>query len=138
MDRDVLIVGGGRVGRHVAGQLPPQRNAVTIVERDPETCERLRADGAAVIEGDGTEPAVFGAADPGTVDVVAALTNDTETNLAVCELATERASAATTILRIARDGEQDYGYRSAVDHVIYPAETAATVTAGRIERVPVG
>lgn len=137
MVRNVLIVGGGRVGRHVAERLGAQRNAVTVVERDPETCDRLRETGPTVVQGDGTDADVLGAAGLAAADVVAALSNDTETNLTVCENAAETAPTATTILRIARDGEQDYGHRRAVDHVVYPAAAAADLTAGQIQHATV-
>jgi trk system potassium uptake protein TrkA len=88
-----------------------------------------------VIEGDGSDPDVFERADPGGADVVTALTNDTEVNLAVCELSGEFAPEARIILRIARDGEQAYGHRSIVDDVVYPAAAGADVAVERITRV---
>jgi len=135
MASTVLIVGGGRVGRHVAEQLSEQRNTVTVIERDPERCDQVAPSVSRVIEGSGTDPEVFAQADPERLDVVAALTDDTKTNLTVCELAREHAPQASTILRIARDGEQDYGHRSIVDRVVYPAAAAADVTADQITRL---
>ena len=88
-----------------------------------------------MIEGDGSDPDVLGAADPEEADVVAALTNDTDVNLAVCERAREVAPEARTILRIARDGEQAYGHRGIVDDVVYPAAAGARVAVERITRV---
>jgi len=87
-----------------------------------------------VIQGDGTDPETLGEATLSEADVVAALTDDTEINLTVCETAKERAPNARTILRIARDGEQDYGYRTFVDHTVYPAAAGADVALEQITR----
>ncbi|WP_436934129.1 potassium channel family protein [Halovenus marina] len=132
MNRHIVLVGGGRVGQHVAEQLSPARNTVTIVERDPQKCDELDADANRVIEGDGTDLQTFGSVDLSAVDIVAALTNDTRTNLTVCELAKDGNPDTVTLLRIARDGEQDYGHRSFVDHVVYPAAAGAAVTVDQI------
>lgn len=135
MGRHVIIVGGGRVGRHAAEQLSEEQYTVTIIERDSEKCTQLAPKVSQVIEGDGTNPDVFKQVDPTTADVVAAVTNDTDVNLSVCEMAYETASNVQTILRIARDGEQDYGHRNFVDHIVYPAAAGADVTVDRITRV---
>jgi trk system potassium uptake protein TrkA len=132
MTRQIVLVGGGRVGRHVAEQLSPARNTVTIIERDPEKVDELAAEANHVVEGDGTDLASFEAVDLTAVDIVAGLTNDTRTNLTVCEIAKEANPDTETLLRIARDGEQDYGHRSFVDHVVYPAAAGAAVTTEQI------
>lgn len=135
MRKHVIIVGGGRVGRHVAEQLGEDQYTVTIVELDPRKCEQLAPKVSEVIEGDGTDPDVFERASPTEADVIAALTNDTEVNLAVCEMAHEVAPDARTILRISRDGEHAYGYRSFVDDIVYPAAAGATAAVDRIDRL---
>jgi trk system potassium uptake protein TrkA len=135
MRNHVIIVGGGRVGRHVAEQLGEEQYTVTVVERDPRRCEQIAPRVGDVVEGDGTDPEVFERADPTSADVVAALTDDTAVNLAVCEMAHEMAPDARTILRIARDGEHAYGYRSFVDDVVYPAAAGATAAVDRITRL---
>lgn len=135
MTRKVLIVGGGRVGRHVAERLSEERNTVTIIELDPEKCEQVSPKVSRVIQGDGTDPEVIEQANPGEADVVAALTNDTDVNLSICEMVHETAPEVRTILRIARDGEQDYGHRRFVDDIVYPAAAGAAVAEERISRV---
>jgi len=134
MTRNVLIVGGGRVGRRVAKQLSEEKNSVTVVELDTAKCEQVSPRVNAVLQGDGTDHAVLEEANLTEADVVAALTNDTDVNLAICEMVSERAPEARTILRIARDGEQDYGYRRFVDDIVYPAAAGATAAVERISR----
>jgi trk system potassium uptake protein TrkA len=135
MTRNIVIVGAGRVGRHVAEQLREERNAVTVIEQNQANCEQVASKVNRVIEGDGSDPEVFGQVDLSTVDVVAALTDNTEVNLAVCEMASDKNADVKTILRIARDGEQDNAHRHFVDSVVYPAAAGADVTLDRITSV---
>jgi trk system potassium uptake protein TrkA len=135
MTTRVIIVGGGRVGRHTAEQLSEVQNSVTVIELDSAVCEQISPKVSRVVCGDGTDPDVLARADLAEADVVAALTDDTDVNLAVCERARETSPEVRTILRIARDGEQDYGYRSFVDDVVYPAAAGAEVAVDRINRV---
>jgi len=133
MSRHVIIVGGGRVGRHSAASLTDNGCVVTVIERDPEKCETFpRHYVSRLIEGDGTDIDTLQRANPATATVVAGLTNDTETNLTVCELASEVAPDARTLLRISADGEQDYAHLEHVDSVIYPAALGATAAVDRI------
>lgn len=129
----VLIVGGGRVGRITAVNLTEVRYTVTIIERDAEK-EVAIPDHilGRVIIGDGTDVEIFKEANPTTADVIAGLTNDTATNLEVCELADELVPEARTLARISADGEEDYAYLDHVDNVVYPAAAGAVVATNLI------
>jgi trk system potassium uptake protein TrkA len=135
MVRNVVIVGGGRVGRHVAEELGEAQHRITIVEIDPERCQQAPPKVRRVVEGDGTDPEVLEKADLAHADVVAALTDDTGVNLTVCDTVSEAVPDVRTILRIARDGEQEHGHRHSVDSIVYPAAAGAAVTVDRIERM---
>ena len=134
MRKDIVVIGAGRVGRRVVEQLDSGRQSITVIEPDPETCEQLSTKHNRVIQGDGTDAETLQRANLSDADVVAALTDNTEINLTVCETAKERAPDVKTILRIARDGEQDYGYRTFVDHTVYPAAAGADVALEQITR----
>ena len=131
--RNAVIVGGGRVGRRTAAKITERGYTVTIVEADEEKAETLSIPPSSrVIVGDGSNVEVLKEANPTMADVVAGLTNDTDTNLAVCELAHELVSEVTTVLRIGADGEQDYAYLNHVDNIVYPAAAGASVAATQI------
>lgn len=132
MSKHVIIVGGGRVGRHVAAELVPAQYTVTVMERDPEQCRTFPTHLATVVEGDGTDIEVFERANPALADAVLGVTNDTETNLAVCELANELTEGVRTLVRIAQDGEQDYAHLGYVDNIIYPPALAAETAVERM------
>jgi trk system potassium uptake protein TrkA len=131
--RNAVIVGGGRVGRRTAAKITERGYTVTIVEADEKKAESLSVPPSSrVVVGDGADVEVFKEANPTMADVVAGLTNDTDTNLAVCELAREVVPEATTVLRINADGEQDYAYLNHVDNIVYPAAAGASVAATQI------
>jgi trk system potassium uptake protein TrkA len=133
MSDHIIIVGGGRVGRHAAAELNPSRHTISVIERDAEQCKNFPQHLASdVIEGDGTDLDVFEAANPALADAVLGVTNDTATNLAVCELTKELSEGTRTMARIAYDGEQDYAHLGHVDNIIYPPAVAAEVAVDRI------
>ena len=133
MLRQIVIVGGGRVGRHSAAKLTDNGFRVTIIEKDSKKCEQFPNPLAGrIIEGDGTDIDVLEEANPATADVIAGLTDDVKTNLLVCELARNLAPGAETHLRIAEDGQEAYAHLEHVDHVVYPAALAATETVDQI------
>lgn len=136
MSRHVVVVGGGRVGRRVSASLTEAGCLVTVIERDREQCERFpRSQASRVIEGDGTDVDTFERSNPATARVVAGLTNDTQTNLTVCELAGELAPDAATVLRIASRGQEDYAYLDHVDTTVYPAALGADAVVDRVVSV---
>ena len=131
--RQVIVVGGGRVGRRTAARLSKSGYTVTVIERDGAKRERIAGHTVSrVIVGDGTDVECFKEANPTMADVVAGLTNDTETNLAVCELARELVPTVDTLARICEDGEQAYAHLHYVDNIVYPAAAGAAVAADRI------
>jgi len=134
MTSHVIVIGGGRIGRRVAEQLSEERTAVAVVEREDEKCEAVSPKVGQVIAGDGTDHEVLEQAGLAEADVVAALTDDTSVNLDICETAAENGPDPRTILRIARDGEQDHGHRHFVDDIVYPAAAGADVAVDRISR----
>ncbi len=57
--RQVVLVGHGRVGRHIAGALRVAGVPVVVAERNRERVEELRAQGLPAVSGDAAEPAVL-------------------------------------------------------------------------------
>lgn len=85
----VLVVGGGKVGTHLASMLLGEGYRVKVIEVQREEIPRLQRDLPAevVIRGNGTDPNVLEAAGIRQADVVAAVTGADETNLVVASLA---------------------------------------------------
>ena len=98
----VLIVGGGKVGSHLAKTLAANGDAVTIVEVSEARCARLGEllEGVTIICGDGDEPYVLDEADARGADALVAATGHDEDNLVVCLLGKAEYEAPLTIARI--------------------------------------
>ena len=140
MTRDIIIAGGGRVGFQTAEVLAARDENVTIVEQDADRVEEI-ADAwiATVIEGDASDPDILEQAGIEDADTVAALTELTGLNLAVCLLATRLTDDIRTVARV--DRQTDGTYDRFVDAVVYPeaagARAAANKTAeGEVQSLP--
>jgi trk system potassium uptake protein TrkA len=98
----VLIVGGGKVGSHLAKTLSANGDSVTIVEVNEQRCERLREllENVTIICGDGDEPYVLDEANARSADALVAATGHDEDNLVVCLLGKAEYEAPLTIARI--------------------------------------
>jgi trk system potassium uptake protein TrkA len=81
----VLIVGGGKVGSHLASLLLADGYEVCVVENRPSVLARLYRElpTEVVMDGDGTRQEVLERADIRSTHVLVAVTGDDEVNLAV-------------------------------------------------------
>jgi trk system potassium uptake protein TrkA len=131
MTRNTIIAGGGRVGFQTAELLADRDEDVTIIEQDEDRIEEI-ADAwiATVIRGDATDPGILEQAGVADADTVAALTELTGVNLAVCLLATRLTDEVRTVARV--DRETDEAYDQFVDTVVYPERAGARVAANKI------
>ena len=97
----VLIVGGGKVGFHVARTLLAQGHEVAIIEQRPLRAQTLTRDlGDVVVVANGTLPSVLDAAGCARADIVAAVTGDDAANLLIATLAARQFQAVRTIVRL--------------------------------------
>ena len=99
---NAVIVGGGKVGSHLASTLAKEGHNVSLVEVDPDRCEMLEGvmEGVKVVCGDGDEPYILEDADIRNADAVVAATGHDEDNLVVCLLSKLEYSIPMTIARI--------------------------------------
>lgn len=97
----VIIVGGGRIGRHIARDMVEKGNRVTVVERRVGRCEQLVVDhDVMVIEGDAGDIETLRHARTDRADVFVATTHDDEDNLVACELAVAEFGVKRAIARV--------------------------------------
>ena len=99
---NVLIVGGGKVGSHLATLLLAGQHRVRLIEQRRNITTRLADDLPAevVVCGNGTDPVLLESAGIRQAHVVAAVTGDDETNLVVATLARFEFNAPRTIARV--------------------------------------
>jgi trk system potassium uptake protein TrkA len=97
----VLVVGGGKVGFHLARAVLDKGHEVTVLESRPARVQVLeRALGEVVVFGDGTLPSVLEDAGCARADVLAAVTGDDAANLLVAVQASRRFRVRRTIARL--------------------------------------
>ncbi len=87
--RNVMIVGGGRVGFHVALMLEGQGLNVKIIEKDAGRCKFLSKTlkSAVILHGDGTDRTLLEEENVGDMEVFAALSHNEELNIMASLLA---------------------------------------------------
>ena len=136
---DIVIVGAGEVGYHLADILAREDHRVCVLDNDQEQARRLmEALDVQVLVGDGTRVALLTQAGASKADLVVACTQDDQTNMLACLLA-KRLGAKRTILRLrdltALEGYR-YFYKQAIgfDVVLSTDELAAEEIVGTVRQ----
>ena len=99
----VVVAGAGNVGRHLAADLTERGHEVTLIEQDPATMARAKAelpDGVNLLLGDACELYVLEEAKLGQADVIVAATGDDEDNLVVSLLAKQEFAVPRVVARV--------------------------------------
>ncbi len=97
----VIIVGGSRVGFHLARHLIEQGREVTLIEKDRARARAMRAQlGDALQIGDGARVETLRQAGANRADVMVAVTDSDETNLVTCQIAKAVFLKPRTIARV--------------------------------------
>lgn len=99
---NVIIVGGGKVGMHLAGMLRARGDQIKLIEVQADRLPRLKRDLPAevILVGSGSDPTVLEAAGVRQANVVAAVTGADEINLVVASLARFEFNVPRVIARI--------------------------------------
>ena len=98
----VIIVGGGKTGSQLAGQLLDEGHEIRLIEDRPMVLERLRQElpEKTLIAGDGSSPEVLEAAGVRRANALAAVTGEDEANLVITTLAHYEFNVPRTIARV--------------------------------------
>jgi trk system potassium uptake protein TrkA len=124
----VMIVGAGRVGRHLAVLLEKSGISVKIIDNNPDRCDTTVCllDQGIVLHGDGTDIDLLKQEGVGEADAVVCLTNDDKLNLLVALLA-KRLGAKKTFVRVGRNEYASIMQQVGVDIVLSPQILTAGV-----------
>ena len=84
----ILIVGAGDIGLPVIHYLSERGHLLTVIEKNEERCKHIsdHAD-AAIFKGNGDEKDIWTNLEADKMDALMVLTNNDETNIAVCAMA---------------------------------------------------
>ena len=96
-----IIVGTGEVGYNIAKFLTYEGVDVVVIDRDGEKLNRIVEElDITVVEGEGSDPAVFKEAGAENADLLIAVTNSDETNMIACLLGKAMFNVRRRIARI--------------------------------------
>ena len=124
----ILIIGAGKVGSSVAGNLVSESNDITIVDTNKAKIAEIQSNyDLQGIVGDATSPSVLADAGAVDADMIIAVTANDETNLAVTLIAEQLFNVPSRIARVRNDELREYpallstsGFRAT--SVIWPEE----------------
>ncbi|MFP3867934.1 MAG: Trk system potassium transporter TrkA [Desulfobacteraceae bacterium] len=117
--RNILIVGGGKIGLRLAQALDNKTYNTKLIECDLERSQKLSAqlNRVIVLHGDGTDQELLEQENIGSMDLVIALTGDEEMNILSCLLA-KRLGAHKTLARINKFAYMSLVQTVGVDHIV--------------------
>lgn len=96
----IIIVGGGKIGYHLARALLNEGHEVLLIEKDRVRIDFISGElGSVCLQGDGCEVTVLAEAGTGRADMLIAVTGDDEDNLVACQIAKHRFNVPRTIAR---------------------------------------
>jgi trk system potassium uptake protein TrkA len=98
----IIIVGGGKVGYHLAKMLSEDSHEIGLIEKSKAVCLELAQElsDVLVIQGDGCDSRNLKDAGAENADVIAAVTGSDEDNLVISQLAKEIFNIPRTVARV--------------------------------------
>jgi len=130
---NILIVGAGDIGFHLAKRLSMERHSITIIDHNSLLVKRAAEQlDTSVLEGHGASYQVLKDAQIQNADVLAAMTNNDEVNLLACRIG-KKVGVPVTIARVRNPEFTDDSFilnreEMGVDLIIHPEkETAEAV-----------
>ena len=126
--KEVMLIGGGRIGYYLAKQMLEFGANVKIIEKDREVCKNLAASlpEAEIICGDGTDYQLLSQEHVEDMDAVATLTGFDEQNI-LMSLYVRDNSRAKVITKVNRNTYKGIIDQLEIDSVFSPRYTAAEV-----------
>ena len=119
--RNLVVVGGGAIGRSVAAQARQRDIKTRVIERDEGRCQRLvdQLKDVIILHGDGTDLGLLEEENVGAADVLAAVTDDEENNVLMALLG-KKMGVKRTIARVAHLGYVPLVSTLGLDLVVSP------------------
>ncbi|MFV8782886.1 Trk system potassium transporter TrkA [Microbulbifer sp. SA54] len=97
----IIILGAGQVGGSLAESLASERNDIVLIDSDEKTLRELRDRfDIGVVQGHASHPDILKEAGIEDADILVAVTNNDETNMAACQIAHSLFRVTTKIARI--------------------------------------
>ena len=124
---NIIIVGGGNVGYHLAQRLS-NNNYIVLIEKEIDVGKKLAGSrNILVIQGDGCNPNVLKQAGVSKTDVVAAVTGNDVDNLVICQIAKDVFKVKRTVAKVNEPKNEKIFYQLGVDVAIDSTSIIAKV-----------
>ena len=138
---NIIIVGAGEVGKHLAKSLSTQLHNITLIDHDEKVTTLHENLDAHVIIGNGTSATILAENNVAECELFLALTSHDNTNLVAASIA-KSMGAKTTVARVhasVERGEWLFNYREhfGIDH-LFSTERLAAVELAKYIRNPEG
>ena len=137
---NIIIVGAGEIGRHLAVSLSREAHSIVVVENDPQIATELEQQiDARVLTGDGAEASILVEAGVAECDLFLSLTSKSTVNLMASSIA-KKLNASKVIARV-HPGLQreewlfDYRGHFGIDH-IFSSERLSAIELSKFIRNP--
>ena len=112
----IIVIGGGKVGFHLAKALLAEGHELLVIERDRERVDYISSElGSIGILGDGCEATTLMEAGTGRADMLIAVTGDDEDNLVSCQMAKHKFKVPRTVARCSNPKNQALFRRLGID-----------------------
>lgn len=130
----IVVVGGGKVGYHLARTLIGHDHEVFVIEENRNRCGEVanRLD-IPVFCGDGTAPEILGNETFGEVHAVLAVTGLDEVNLVCCELAKKLFPGCKTVARVNDPKNTSVMFKLGVDIPVSSTDTISRLLEREID-----
>ncbi|TGE35309.1 Trk system potassium transporter TrkA [Desulfosporosinus fructosivorans] len=131
----IMIIGAGRIGRHLAKILVKAGLSVKVIDKNRERCRELadHLGKGLVLCGEGTDIDLLAEEGVGEADAVVCLTDDDKLNLLLALLA-KNLGAQKTIVRVGRSDYMSLMGKVGVDVVLSPRLLTAGVILRQVRR----
>ena len=124
----VCVIGGGKVGFHLAKTLIANGHSPIIIEEDKHLCEKIANNlDICVVHGDGTSVEILELANIKDYHVAIAVTGMDENNLIACQLAKKIFGVKRTIARVNNPKNTDVMKRLGVDLAVSTTDNIARI-----------
>ncbi len=137
---NIIIVGAGEIGRHLAMSLSLEAHSIVVLEKDPQIASELDQQiDAKVLTGSGSSASLLVEAGVAECDLFLALTSDTPINLMAASIA-KKLSAAKVIARVHPRVQReewlfDYRTHFGIDHT-FSSERLTAIELSKFIRNP--
>jgi trk system potassium uptake protein len=139
-EMNIIIVGAGEIGRHLAFSLAKEAHRISLIEADKALAEELEATlDAKVIHGDGTSVSTLADADVGECELFLAMSSSNTTNMISASMA-KRMGVAKVISRVHPSLQReewlfDFRGNFGIDH-IFSSERLTAIELAKFVRNP--